>query len=624
MIPWGRWVLAGGGTAATVLVAWALYRSVAFPPSHIPAVGEAPVATAAVPAPPKLWVLAIGVSRYATADLDLRFADVDARAVAEAIRHAAENGIYQATHTLVLTNDEVTRESILDAVERFFGEAGPEDVAALFLAGHGVRDLASGSYYFLPHAASAENLVTAGLRMTDFDEMLRVLRRNVRAVVVMMDTCHAGALGIPPARMVSAYEMAGQISAGESFFLLAATKPGEESKEKSDLGHGSFTYAVLEGVRGAADADRDGILSVSELFGYVARRVPILTLNAQHPYHKVEGTDLVFLAVNPGAAVQVASPAQAASEASPAMPVAQPPNAIGVMEFQNLRADAEYDWISKALRVAFNTELSKVRALRVYSPELIDRTVKARGADHLYTARELGIGRLLTGSYHVTDHTLRIDARIIDAATGVNEASDSVEGDLGTFFELQKQLVLSMLRRLRVQVSAEEGASIQTQTNTDVDAYRLLLEAEGVVEPSPPTERPRSTSRGLGPQSRLSLVPAAHAAELDAAVEAQVRAVLEDYRRALEEKNVDRVATLSAAFSARQRAALQGYLQTATDLRVELTDVALIPHETGVVASFTRRDQFIDRETGKPVRLEVRLSKILVRENGTWKIGPGK
>ena len=133
--------------------------------------------------------------------------------------------------------------------------------------------------------------------MSDFDEMLRVVRRNVHAVVVMLDTCHAGALGIPSSRVVSADEMARQMTAGEGFFLLAATKPGEESKEQSALGHGAFTYAVLEGLRGSADADADGGLMVSELFGYVARRVPVLSQGRQHPYNKMEGTDFPLLRV---------------------------------------------------------------------------------------------------------------------------------------------------------------------------------------------------------------------------------------------------------------------------------------------------------------------------------------
>src|SRR4029077_17117052 len=122
--------------------------------------------------------------------------------------------------------------------------------------------------------------------------------------------------------------------------------------------------------------------------------------------------------------------------------------------------------------------------------ELIDRTVHARGgADALFTARELGIGQVLTGADYVSDKTLRIDARIVDATTGVSEASDSVQGNLDQFFDLQKTLVLSMLRRLRVQISPEEGQSIQTETNPDVAASRLLLESEGIVAPSPHAER---------------------------------------------------------------------------------------------------------------------------------------
>jgi TolB-like protein len=623
----GRYLVAGVCLALSVVGAWAAWNASSLGQAY-PLPQPTTLDTgAAVSNGSILWVMAIGVSTYADQDLDLQYADADARAIAAAIQTAARQGPYREVRTLVLTDKQVTRESILDGLSTFLGQAGPDDVAVLFVAGHGVRDLASGSYYFLPYPASADNLLTQGLRMTDFDEMLRVVRRNVRAVIVMLDTCHAGALGIPTQHMVSADEMAGQISAGEGFYLLAATKPGEESKEQTTLGHGVFTYSVLEGLRGGADVDGDGTISVSELFSYVARQVPNLTQGRQHPYSKTEGTDLPFLRVA-GAGPPPATIAQA-----PAPSTAGPPksNVIGVMEFQNLRQDATYDWISEALRLAFNTELSKVQALRVYSPELIDRTARARGTDPLYTARDLGIGRLLTGAYYVSDNTLRIDARIVDATTGVNEASDSVEGQLDQFFDLQKRLVLSMLRRLRVQVSPEEGESIKTETNTDVDAYRLLLEAEGVVQPSPRAQRTRP--QPTGPRSALDdalhrlaalLVAPARADEVDATVEAQVRAFLDRYRQALEQKNVDDVAKLYVSFSPRQREALQGYLATAKDLAVELDDVTITPHDAGVAVSFTRRDHFTDAQSGRPVRLEVRLTKVLVQEHSDWKIGSGQ
>jgi TolB-like protein len=579
------------------------------------------------------------VSKYEASDLDLRFADADARAIAETIGRTAGGSLYGDVRIKVLINEEVTRESILGNMESFLGSAGPGDVTALFLAGHGVQDLASGSYYFLPYPATVANLVTEGLRMTDFDAMLRVLRRNVRAVVVMLDTCHAGAFGLPSNRIVSADEMAAQMSVGDGFFLLAATKPGEESKEKIELGHGAFTNALLEAVRGTADVDHDGVISASELFAYVARRVPLLTDGRQHPYHRMEGTDLPFLAARGKGEEDIVATIPTLSRLPTHAAPESASNVVGVMAFQDLRRDDQYAWISQALRVAFNTELSKVKALRVYSPDLIDQTARARGADQLFTARQLGIGRLFTGSFHVTDDTLRIDASIVDVASGVNEASDSVEGELESFFDLQKDLVLSMLRRLRVQVSAEEGASIQTRTNTDVDAYRLLLEAEGIVGSTPETtptqsSRPTEESRSNLESTPLSLwwsffPGVAQAVETppitgETSLDEQVRVMLEEYRRALEEKAVDRVAALYASFSPRQRDALSGYLEAATELSVELDDVTVTAHGVDIMVAFTRRDSFIDRESEKPVHLEVRLTKTLVRHNGAWKIARGQ
>jgi uncharacterized caspase-like protein/TolB-like protein len=622
----GRLAVAGGCAVAGMLAVWAVQYSVRVGrgDSFATRLVSTPraIRTAAVTRS-VLWLLAIGVSRYQHPELNLQFADVDARAIATILQHQADGPLYRETRSLVLTNEEVTRESILNSLENIVHQAGPDDVAVIFLAGHGVQDLATGSYYFLPYAASADNLLTVGLRMSDFDEMIRLLRRNVRGVVVMLDTCHAGALPGPSSGFVGGGEPAAQLSAGEGFFLLAATKPGEESKEKPELKHGAFTYALLEGLQGAADTDGDGLISVSDLFGYVARRVPRLTNGAQHPYHKVEGTDLTLAAVKAGLETLVPAVVMPASEPITVAPVeGTSVNTIGVMEFRDLQGEPEHEWIGEALRVAFNTELSKVRALRVYAPELIDRTAQAHRSDILATAQRLGIQRVVTGSYHVVGKTIRMDAAIIDTTTGVQEGSDSVEGHLSDFFALQKKLVLSMLHRLQVQVSPEEGSSIQKETNTNVDAYRLLLEAEGIVDVPTPSPSPQPQSRLELHRwfSGLHLAGRAFAEEPATDVTTEVRRVLEEYRRAHELKDLDRLAALYVSFSERQRKALREYLDNARDLTVELSDISVQPHEKDMVVSFTRRDHFVDKESGKPVRLEVRLTKVLVRENGQWKI----
>ena len=41
-----------------------------------------------------------------------------------------------------------------------------------------------------------------------------------------------------------------------------------------DLGHGVFTYYLLDGLKGKADLDADGIITVDEAYTYVSKKVP--------------------------------------------------------------------------------------------------------------------------------------------------------------------------------------------------------------------------------------------------------------------------------------------------------------------------------------------------------------
>ena len=63
---------------------------------------------------------------------------------------------------------------------------------------------------------------------------------------------------------------------------LQAAQANEYSYEDSNLGHGLFTYFLLEAFRGAGDEDGDGVVTVQEAFRY-ARREVIARKPAQHP-----------------------------------------------------------------------------------------------------------------------------------------------------------------------------------------------------------------------------------------------------------------------------------------------------------------------------------------------------
>ena len=95
--------------------------------------------------------------------------------------------------------------------------------------------------------------------------------------------------------------------------------------------------------------------------------------------------------------------------------------------------------------------------------------------------------------------------------------------------------------------------------------------------------------------------------------------MLEEYRRAQEQGDLDHLASLYVSFPTRQRQKVDAYLKDTAKLRVEFVDVKIQPRGNDLAVSYTRRDNFVDKDTGEPVSLEVRVTKFLVRDSGTWK-----
>ena len=98
-------------------------------------------------------------------------------------------------------------------------------------------------------------------------------------VVVFLDTCYSGAAG--GRTFASKKTRAGDV---EELFMerltrargraiITASRPSEVSIELPELGHGIFTYYLVQGLKGAADLNRDGIVSLQELYEYVEQQV---------------------------------------------------------------------------------------------------------------------------------------------------------------------------------------------------------------------------------------------------------------------------------------------------------------------------------------------------------------
>ena len=268
---------------------------------QVNAVGSLPMAPGMKP---ELWGLAIGVSKYQKKGMDLKYADRDAQALAAFFNATASDKLFARVHFKTLLNKEVTRISVIENISRFLGQAAANDLVIIFLAGHGIKHHQSGSYYFVPYDADLENILSKGLRMSDFEESVRILNQNVDKVVVLMDTCHAGAMQVGARAVEGGENLAETLRESNGLFILSASQSGEPSIEDSRFaldgteGHGVFTYSLLNALQGQANYDQNDYISIYEIFNYVNRKVPSLSNALQHPYSRVSGTDLPLVEVD--------------------------------------------------------------------------------------------------------------------------------------------------------------------------------------------------------------------------------------------------------------------------------------------------------------------------------------
>jgi len=253
---------------------------------------------------PVFWGLGIGVSRYKSTLVDLKYADDDVLAL-ENFFNTQEGRLFSEVHFKTLVNEAVSRESVIKNISTHLGQAAPDDVVFIFIAGHGIKHRQSGSYYFLPSDVDIGNVLSRGIRMSDFEEAVTILSQNVGKVILAMDTCHSGALSVGARSGAGGEDLVATLREASGLYVLAAAKSGEESFEDEhfklvaeDVGHGVFTYALLKGMSGDANYDGDEYISLHELFQYVSKQVPRLTSGRQHPYYRAEGTDMPLIVID--------------------------------------------------------------------------------------------------------------------------------------------------------------------------------------------------------------------------------------------------------------------------------------------------------------------------------------
>ncbi len=252
-----------------------------------------------------LFVVAIGVEDYpflpracGGRSCDLAFPVDDA---AEFLRLVDQRTrpLYREMKTLVFANADALAETkaaretslfanvmepesdlILDEIEDFLAEAGPDDTTIIFVAGHGIN--IDEDYYFIPtDGRQREPDRWQRSSLVDWETIQRAVERAKGRRLMLVDTCHAGNSFNP--RLEKDAEDA-------RIIVFSATAANNTAAELPELGHGVFTHALLQGMKGGADPTGEGVRLLS-LADFVDREVRRLTAARQAPEYYISKVD---------------------------------------------------------------------------------------------------------------------------------------------------------------------------------------------------------------------------------------------------------------------------------------------------------------------------------------------
>ena len=144
---------------------------------------------------------------------------------------------------------------------------------------------------------------------------------------------------------------------------------------------------------------------------------------------------------------------------------------IAVLPFVNISGDPEQIYFADGLTEDLITDLSKIPDLFVIAR---NSSFAFRDSPKNLTdiGQELGVAHILEGSVRKAGERIRINAQLLDTATGGHIWADRFDGTIADIFDVQDEITDKIISALKVSLAAAPG--IGRQTNS-IEAYELSL-----------------------------------------------------------------------------------------------------------------------------------------------------
>jgi len=292
---------------------------------------------------PNAYAVVIGISQYREEVIPkVAYAVKDAEAIAKMLEQQA--GIPK-THIRLLTEAKATSADLRTIGKWLELRVKPDSTVYIYYAGHGTPNPKTGDVYVVPwdgHPDYPDGLYP----LNDLYKTLNTL--PAKDIVVLLDACFSGAQGrsvLAKGARPMVVSVENPLLASGKVIVLAAATGNQISSDYDKAGHGLFTHAVLTGLQGGADQDKNGLVTLKELYPYVKQQVAetaVEELNREQTPVLLPGEEALGpRGTLPVAMVSAGGPVPAPGSGKPSVSLSQAERELKALEEQERQVEEQ-------------------------------------------------------------------------------------------------------------------------------------------------------------------------------------------------------------------------------------------------------------------------------------------
>jgi hypothetical protein len=144
----------------------------------------------------------------------------------------------------------------------------------VFYSGHGLPTADGQGSYVLPQRADRDFMDKTAITQAEINTAIQAAKP--RSVIMFLDACYSGQARTGETLLASARPVALKVERQlfpDSFTVISASQADQISSSSPDLKHGIFSYYLMRGMEGDADANRDGKITSGEMHTYLMEQV---------------------------------------------------------------------------------------------------------------------------------------------------------------------------------------------------------------------------------------------------------------------------------------------------------------------------------------------------------------